>query len=107
MRRRQPVNFNLAYVGYTVLEHFFAYGVDAGLQDVVREFRAALQGGASARSVVPFNRKSEWGADGRMSPGAPVYSPFIRRKERLDLGSSHHNRVTRRKGASTFPQPPL
>ncbi len=92
------MNFNLAYVGYTVLEHFVAYGVEAGLrysdpavvearlQDVVREFRAALQGGASARSVVPFNRKSEWGADGRMTPGAPVYSPFIRRRESLELG---------------------
>jgi NAD(P)H dehydrogenase (quinone) len=28
---------------------------------------------------------SEWGADGRIAPGAPVYSAFIRRKERLEL----------------------
>ena len=28
-----PVNFSLAYVGYTVLEHFVANGVEAGLRD--------------------------------------------------------------------------
>ena len=27
-----PVNFNLAYGGYTVLQHFVAYGVEAGLR---------------------------------------------------------------------------
>ncbi len=92
-----PVNFNLAYAGYTVLRHFVAYGVEAGLrysdpavvearlQDVVRNFRRTLQGGASGRATIPFNRKVEWGPDGRIVPGAPVYSAFIRRKEHLDL----------------------
>lgn len=92
-----PVNFNLAYAGFTVLEHFVAYGVEAGLrysdpaivaarlQNIVREFRAVLRSGASARSVIPFNRKAEWGADGRIIPSAPIYSPFIRRKQHIDL----------------------
>ena len=92
-----PVNFNLAYAGYTVLQHFVAYGVEAGLrysdpsavearlQDVARDFRQTLQGGASGRAAIPFNRKAEWGPDGRLVPGATVYSPFIRRKEHLDL----------------------
>lgn len=92
-----PVNFNLAYAGFAVLQHFVAYGVEAGLcysepeivearlQDVVRDFRATLRGGASGRTVIPFNRRAEWGADGRIVPGAPVYSPFIRRKQRLEL----------------------
>ena len=91
-----PVNFSLAYVGYTVLAPFVAYGVEAGLRysdpaavearlrAVVDEFRAALPR-AGARATVPFNRKAEWGADGRIVPGAPVHSPFIRRKQHLDL----------------------
>jgi NAD(P)H dehydrogenase (quinone) len=28
---------------------------------------------------------AEWGADGRIVPGAPVHSPFIRRKQQLQL----------------------
>jgi hypothetical protein len=27
----------------------------------------------------------EWGADGRIVAGAPVHSPFVRRKPRLEL----------------------
>jgi NAD(P)H dehydrogenase (quinone) len=92
-----PVNFNLAYAGYTVLQHFVAYGVEAGLRysdppavgarlrEVARNFWQTLQGGASGRAVIPFNRKAEWGSDGRIVPSAPVYSPFIRRKEHLDF----------------------
>ena len=92
-----PVNFNLAYAGYTVLEHFVAYGVEAGLrysdpavvearlQDVVRDFQRTMESGASERAVIPFNRKAEWGPDGRIAPDAPVFSPFIRHKEQLDL----------------------
>jgi NAD(P)H dehydrogenase (quinone) len=91
-----PVHFSLAYVGYAVLEHFVAYGVEAGLRysdpaivearlrRIVEEFRAALSK-IDQRSIIPFNRKTEWGADGRIVPGTPVYSPFIRRKQHLDL----------------------
>ena len=34
---------------------------------------------------VPFNRKEHWGSDGRIKPDAPIYSPFIRHNEKLDL----------------------
>jgi NAD(P)H dehydrogenase (quinone) len=91
-----PVNFSLAYAGYAVLEPFVAYGVEAGLRysdpatvearlkGIVEEFRATLPN-LDRRPTIPFNRKAEWGPDGRIVPGAPVYSPFIRRKQHLDL----------------------
>ena len=91
-----PVNFSLAYVGYAVLAPFVAYGVEAGLrysdasvvearlQRVQADLRALLQG-LDQRPVIPFNRMAEGGADGRIIPGAPVHSPFIRRKKQLEL----------------------
>lgn len=86
----------LAYVGYTVLAPFVAYGVEAGLRysdsatvearlkGIVGDFRAALLR-IDERATIPFNRKAERGPDGRILPEAPVYSPFIRRKQRLEL----------------------
>ena len=91
-----PVNFSLAYVGYEVLEPFVAYGVEAGLRysdpseiearlaAVVADFSAQLPD-VGQRATIPFNRMAEWGADGRIVPGAAVHSPFIRRKSRLEL----------------------
>jgi NAD(P)H dehydrogenase (quinone) len=91
-----PVNFSLAYVGYSVLTPFVAYGVEAGLrysdasvvaarlQRVAADLGATLQG-LDGRAVIPFNRMAEWGADGRIIPGAPVHSPFIRRRRQLEL----------------------
>jgi NAD(P)H dehydrogenase (quinone) len=91
-----PVNFSLAYAGYTVLAPFVAYGVEAALRysaadvvearlaQIVADFRAALPGCAE-RATIPFNRMADWGADGRIAPGAPVHSPFIRRREKLEL----------------------
>jgi hypothetical protein len=55
------------------------------LQGVVRDFQQTLQHGASERAVIPFNRKAEWGPDGRIAPDAPAYSPFIPHKPRLDF----------------------
>lgn len=75
---------------------FVAYGVEAGLRysdaavvearlkRVEADLDAALQG-LDRRTVIPFNRMVEWGADGRIVPGAPVHSPFIRRRRRLEL----------------------
>jgi NAD(P)H dehydrogenase (quinone) len=91
-----PVNFSLAYVGYSVVQPFVAYGVEAGLRySDPREVEARLRGIVDAfgrelpramdRPVVPFNRKSEWGEDGRIRPGAPVHSAFIRRRKDLPL----------------------
>ena len=91
-----PVNFSLAYVGYDVLAPFVAYGVEAGLRysepavieerlkAVVADFCATLPRFVD-RTIVPFNRMEEWGQDGRIVPGAPVHSPFVRRKQRLAL----------------------
>ena len=91
-----PVNFSLAYVGYSVLAPFVAYGVEAGLRysdasvvearlkRVAEDLEAVLQA-LERRAVIPFNRMAEWGADGRIVPGAPVHSPFIRHKRQLAL----------------------
>jgi len=91
-----PVNFTLAYVGYAVLEPFVAYGVEGGLRysdasTVTARLQATAQGFRRAlsaldeRRTIPFNRMAEWGADGRIKPDAPVHSPFIRRKPRLEI----------------------
>ena len=91
-----PVNFSLAYLGYDVLTPFVGYGVEAGLRysapevvaarlkEVVERFAATLTH-VEDRATIPFNRKAEWGADGRIVPGAPVYSPYVRRKQHLEL----------------------
>jgi NAD(P)H dehydrogenase (quinone) len=91
-----PVNFSLAYAGYAVLAPFVAYGVEAGLRysdasvvearlrRVEEDLDAALRQ-LDGRAVIPFNRMAEWGADGRIVPGAAVHSPFIRRKRDLAL----------------------
>ena len=91
-----PVNFSLAYVGYTVLEPFVAYGVEAGLRysdpaAVERRLRetaerwAATLGELDRRPALRFNAMADWGEDGRIRPGAPVHSPFIRRRKSLEL----------------------
>jgi len=91
-----PVNFSLAYVGYAVLSPFIAYGVEAGLRysdasvvdarlQRVEENLGAALGELSQRAVVPFNRMAEWGPNGRITAAATIHSPFIRRKQHLDL----------------------
>jgi NAD(P)H dehydrogenase (quinone) len=91
-----PVNFTLAYVGYEIVRPFVAYGVEAGLRysdpvtierrlkAVVADFAAVLPR-IHERETIPFNRMAEWGADGRIKAEAPVYSPFVRRRRRLDF----------------------
>ena len=80
-----PVNFTLAYVGYEVLTPFVAYGVEAGLRysdpavvearlaAIVADFRADC--GSTQRATIPFNRKAEWGADGRIVPARRSFPP--------------------------------
>jgi NAD(P)H dehydrogenase (quinone) len=91
-----PVHFSLAYVGYVVLAPFLAFGVEAGLRysdpaaieerlrAIVADFCATLPR-LTQRATIPFNRMEEWGENGRIVPGAPVHSPFIRRKQHLEL----------------------
>ena len=91
-----PVNFSLAYVGYSVLAPFVAYGVEAGLRysdptviaqrllGIEKDLDRALIE-IDQRRTIPFNRMEEWGADGRIKPGTPVHSPFIRRRQDLQI----------------------
>src|SRR5262249_13976804 len=91
-----PVHFTLAYVGFGVLAPFVAYGVEAGLRyshgleiqyplaPVWRGHAARLQRLAESPTI-PFNRMAEWGANGRIRPEAPAYSPFVRHRRELDL----------------------
>lgn len=91
-----PVNFSLAYVGYTVLTPFVAYGVEAGLRysdpaEVQERLRrtadqfAARMADLDQIPALPFNQMAQWGADGRVMADAPVHSPFIRRIKDLTL----------------------
>ena len=92
-----PVNFSLAYVGYSVLAPYVSYGVEAGLRysetSVVEErlkrvenqYQAVLAG-LDQRSVISYNRMADWGANGRIVAEAPAFSPFVRHKRELDLG---------------------
>ena len=91
-----PVNFSLAYGGFSVLEPFVAYGVEAGLRysdssavearlKAIRANLAATLSQVETIPAIPFNQMAHWGSDGRITPDAPVYSPFIRRKPQLNL----------------------
>ena len=91
-----PVNFTLAYVGFSVLRPFVAYGVEAGLRysdasvvearlKRIEEDLASMLTRLDECETVSFNRMADWGADGRITPGAPAFSPFIRHRQRLTL----------------------
>jgi NAD(P)H dehydrogenase (quinone) len=91
-----PVNFTLAFVGYRVLEPFIAYGVEAGIgysdPKVIHERLENIEQKLVKRCnaldrvpEVPFNQMAHWGSDGRIVSDAPVYSPFIRHSEKLEI----------------------
>jgi NAD(P)H dehydrogenase (quinone) len=91
-----PINFSLAYVGYSVLQPYVAYGVEAGLRysaaAVVEARLKRIEEGLAATltnleqiEAIPFNTMADWGSDGRITAEAPVHSPFIRRKQNLVL----------------------
>jgi NAD(P)H dehydrogenase (quinone) len=88
------INFSMAYVGFDVLEPHVAYGVEAGLRysepQVVEERLKKIEidyivrlGEIETEAFIPFNRMADWGPDGRIKPESPVYSPFIRHREKL------------------------
>lgn len=86
-----PVHFTLAYVGFGVLELFVAYDVREGARfasELARSKERLIERlrHFGDEPLIPFNRMSDWGEDGRIKPGAPVFSPFIRHRDRLDLG---------------------
>ena len=91
-----PAEVAAEIVGYTVLAPFVAYGVEGALRysdpSVVEARLAAIENGLvsaladlDGRATIPFNPMAEWGTDGRIMPGAPVHSPFVRHKQHLDL----------------------
>ena len=91
-----PVNFTLAYVGFDVLHPHVAYGVEAGvrysdpheveerLKNIPLDYASRLQT-IENEPLISFNRMSEWGADGRIKASSPVYSPFLRHREHLEI----------------------
>lgn len=91
-----PVNFTLAYVGFSVLQPYVAYGVESGLRysgaQEIEERLTKIQTQYVDRLqnvedgvIIPFNRLDEWGADGRIKASAPAHSPFIRHQEHLEI----------------------
>lgn len=91
-----PVNFTLAFVGYTVIEPFVAYGVESAIsysnQSEVEKRLKDIENNLCKRiknidkaNEVPFNKMEQWGDDGRIKPLTPVYSPFIRHNQNLKI----------------------
>lgn len=92
-----PINFNLAYVGYTVLKPFVSYGVEAGiqysdktiieqrLQKIPEELISCLRKKGIDKPL-QFNMMNDWDATGRIKSSAQIYSPFIRHNKEIDLG---------------------
>ncbi len=84
-----PLNFTLYYVGFTVLEPFVAYGIEGGLKyseqsEAVRRLRRCQAdfertlARLDQRPTIPFNGWDDWDEEGRLKPGVPGYSPFMR-----------------------------
>jgi hypothetical protein len=49
-------------------------------------FGLLAAGAMSAQAgTVTVTGANEWGPDGRLAPGAPVHSPYIRRRQQLEL----------------------
>jgi len=84
-----PIHYALYYVGFSVLEPTIATGVRPArssfgtqqqlthLRQQLRDHRAIFQK-IDARRAIAFNQSTDWDSDGKLKPGAPVYSPFIR-----------------------------
>lgn len=94
-----PMLISLRYVGYDVLEPLITtdiHGVmgdttgehaarlDAIEQDGEDRLRATLREYATAPTF-PFNVGPDFDDDGRLVPGAPAHTPFIRHRETLAL----------------------
>lgn len=83
-----PVHFTLSYVGFSVLPPFRSFDVASSRTsdpEVVEErlegYKADLREHlARLESFEPlsFNGWDDWDESGRLKPGAPSYSPFIR-----------------------------
>jgi NAD(P)H dehydrogenase (quinone) len=91
-----PIHFTIAYVGFSILNPYIAYGVEAGLRysddkvvtkrlkNIELEYAERLSN-FEQDEILPFNKMSEWGNDGHIIESAPVYTPFIRHNKELEL----------------------
>ena len=84
-----PMNFTLYYVGFTVLPPVVSSGIEGGraysdpaeipgrLQGHKDELRRRLLG-LDAAEALRFSGWDDWDGDGRLKPGVPGHSPFMR-----------------------------
>ena len=84
-----PILFPFRYIGFEVYEPeifngvggvAFIEGQDGGLNtlDVYSNRWTEALAGLPARSLVPYNRDSDFGENKQLVQGAPEYSPFVR-----------------------------
>lgn len=84
-----PALYTMRYIGFTVLQPFVIHGVRSGLTGAAADAANAQLRKDEDRFVtmlqnlndvplIPFNADSDFDETGRLRPGAPVYSPFIR-----------------------------
>ena len=94
-----PFIYALSYVGFAVLEPFILHDIHrpAGKQadDIggpepsryagMEESYVSLLEGLNDAQTISFNMAKDWDETGRLKPGAPAFSPFIRQKRDLEV----------------------
>ena len=84
-----PMQYSLHYLGYTVLPSFYSFSIESGIQYFdpsvmvarVEGYKDGLRdrlGRLDELEPLAFNGWDDWDEDGRLTPDAPVYSPFMR-----------------------------
>jgi NAD(P)H dehydrogenase (quinone) len=84
-----PMAMSLYFVGYTVLPHFTAFGIEGGLkysdpdEMIARLKRYKCKYSERLRILdglrpLDFSGWADWDEEGRLKPGRPGYSPFMR-----------------------------
>ncbi|MCC7048201.1 MAG: NAD(P)H-dependent oxidoreductase [Alphaproteobacteria bacterium] len=84
-----PMHKSLVYVGYQVLPPFLSAGIQDGIKydrpvderqrvDAYKKGLADRLGRLDEQMPLPFNMLADFDDSGRLKPGAPAYSPFIR-----------------------------
>jgi NAD(P)H dehydrogenase (quinone) len=84
-----PMNFTLHYMGFTVLPPFVAYAIESGLAysdpaevparlDGCKNALRARLSALDATEPLRFNGWDDWDESGRLKPGVPGHSAFMR-----------------------------